>query len=337
VPRFLGSFVSEETIAAEFASVDFAGKVEQLLANQLVRNEIIEFLRARIAALLAAASSPEGGPSESFRMIVRETALFAAERMDPATAVGSFIQWGMKQGLDEPLIAAAARAARTTLEHHFDDLADLLTPMIRRNTGWQGLFVGRTTVERLLRGAREELRRVGTDPRHDLRVLLDRELRTLASRLLGETADPGAAREGLRSEFRRVAEDPVTADSVSRALSAFLDRIRAALGPERTGFTEGVARLEQVFLSRLGTNAEFRAVFNRGVAGLISSLVVRSKLVEGVTDYLSELLKNTDEREFVSRVEAAVWNDLQYIRVNGAVVGGLVGVVLAIVIGVAGR
>ena len=70
------------------------------------------------------------------------------------------------------------------------------------------------------------------------------------------------------------------------------------------------------------------------MAGLISSLVARSNLVEGVTGYLSELLKSTDEREFVGRVEGAVWNDLQYIRVNGAVVGGLVGVVLAIVIGI---
>ena len=334
VPRFLGSFVKEETIAAELAAVDFAGKVEQALANQSVRSEIVEFLRGRFMALLAAASSPGGGPSESFTLIVREAAVFAAERVDPALAAGSFIQWGITQGLDAPLISAGASAVRGVLEHHVDDLADVLTPMIRRNSGWQGLFVGRGTVERFLHSAVEELGRVGTDPRHELRLLLDRELKLLASRLLGETADPAAAREGLRSAFRRVVEDPLTADRVSRALAAFMDRVRAALGPERPGFTEGVARLEQILLSRLGSNREFRGVFNRGVAGLISSLVARGRLVESVTGYLSELLKNTDEREFVSRVEGAVWNDLQYIRVNGAVVGGLVGMVLAIIISV---
>jgi uncharacterized membrane-anchored protein YjiN (DUF445 family) len=335
VPRFLGSFVKEETIAAELAGVDFAGKVEQVLANQSVRGEIIEFLRARIIALLAAASVPEGGgPSESFKMIVREIAVFTAERVDPAAAAGSLIQWGIAEGLDAPLIAAGASAVGSVLDHHIEDLADVLTPMIRRNAGWQGLFVGRGTVERFLHSAVEELGRVGTDPRHELRLLLDREVRLLASRLLGETADPAAAREGLRTAFRRVVEDPLTADRVARALAAFMDRVRAALGPERPGFTEGAARLEQILLSRLGTNAEFRSVFNRGVAGLISSLLARSNLIEGVTGYLSELLKNTDEREFVSRVEGAVWNDLQYIRVNGAVVGGLVGIVLAVIIGV---
>ena len=262
VPRFLGSFVKEETIAAELASVDFAGKVEQVLANQGTRNEIIEFLRARLIALLAAASAPEGGPSESFKMIVREMATFSAERVDPAAAAGSLIQWGMKEGLDAPVISAAVSAAGTTLEHHIDDLADVLTPMIRRNAGWQGLFVGRGTVERFLHSAVEELGRVGTDPRHELRLLLDRELRMLSSRLLGETADPAAAREGLRSAFRRVVEDPPTADRVSRAMAAFMDRIRAALGPERTGFTESVARLEQILLSRLGNQCLSSAPFS---------------------------------------------------------------------------
>ena len=338
VPRFLGSFIKEETIAAELGAVDFAGKVEAVLAKAVVRTEIIEFLRARFMALLAAASAPEGrGPSESFTMMVREIAMFAAERVDPAAVVGSFIQWGMREGLDEPVISAAVSAAGTALQRHLDDLADVLTPMVKRNSGWKGLFVGRGTVERLLQGALEELGRVGIDPRHELRLLLDRELRTLAARLLGETADPAAAREGLRAAFRRVVEDPVTAERVARALAAFMDRTRAALGPERPGFTEGVGRLEQMLLARLGNNPEFRGVFNRGVAGLISSLLARSDLIEGVTGYLAELLKNTDEREFVSRVEGAVWNDLQYIRVNGAVVGGLVGIVLAIILGAAPR
>jgi uncharacterized membrane-anchored protein YjiN (DUF445 family) len=338
VPRFLGSFVNEETIAAELGAVDFAGKVEAVLTNAAARTEIIEFLRVRLMALFAAASAPNGGgPSDSFKMIVGEMAMFAARRVDPAAVVGSFIQWGMKQGLDAPIISAVVSAAGTALQHHRDDLTDVLTPMIRRNSGWRGLFVGRGSVERLLGGALEELGRVGTDPRHDLRRLLDRELRVLAARLLGETADPAAARERLRAAFRRVAENPVTADRVASVLAAFMDRVQAAIGPEKPDFAEGVGRLERMLLSRLGNNPEFRGVFNRGVAGLISSLLARANLVEGVTGYLAELLKNTDEREFVSRVEGAVWNDLQYIRVNGAVVGGLVGVVLAIVLGVAPR
>ena len=74
----------------------------------------------------------------------------------------------------------------------------------------------------------------------------------------------------------------------------------------------------------------FGAASIGGWPGWCPASIARSGLIEGVTGYLAGLLKNTDEREFVGRVEDAVWNDLQYIRVNGAVVGGIVGIILAV-------
>jgi uncharacterized membrane-anchored protein YjiN (DUF445 family) len=40
------------------------------------------------------------------------------------------------------------------------------------------------------------------------------------------------------------------------------------------------------------------------------------------------LLRQTDARNLADQIETAVRNDLQYIRVNGALVGGLAGLVL---------
>ena len=82
---------------------------------------------------------------------------------------------------------------------------------------------------------------------------------------------------------------------------------------------------------QLRSNPEFRKGFNRGVATLLSGAITKSRLIEGLTGYLATILKSTDEQEFVRRIEDAVWNDLQYIRVNGAVVGALVGLVLAVI------
>jgi uncharacterized membrane-anchored protein YjiN (DUF445 family) len=128
-----------------------------------------------------------------------------------------------------------------------------------------------------------------------------------------------------------VLADPSTASRAAGLLTSVLNRLRAAVQAEGAGFVQGVQRVEDVFTAQLKSNAEFRGSFNRGAAGLVSSLIARSGLIEGVTGYLAGLLKNTDEREFVSRVEDAVWNDLQYIRVNGAVVGGIVGIILAVI------
>jgi uncharacterized membrane-anchored protein YjiN (DUF445 family) len=230
----------------------------------------------------------------------------------------------------EKLIEGAAEALAAGIAENAETLADAITPIVKRNAGWQGIFVGRGTVERLLRGAQEELQRVKADPGHGLRVLLTGRLMDLSSRLLGETQDRDSVRERLRASFRRAADDPSTASRAAGLLAAVLHRLRSAVLAPGGGFTHGLQRVEQVFTAQLKANAEFRASFNRGVAGMVSSLIARSGLIEGVTGYLAGLLKNTDEREFVGRVEDAVWNDLQYIRVNGAVVGGIVGIILAV-------
>jgi uncharacterized membrane-anchored protein YjiN (DUF445 family) len=335
VPRFLSGFVREETIAAELASVDFAGKVEQVLSDPGSRGEANEFVRARLFALLSVTAQPGGEPSASFTATVSEIVAFAGERIDPVEGAGALVRWGRAEGVDALLINGAASALGSGISKHLDFLVDQIIPVVKRNSGWQGIFVGRGTIERLLRGAQEELERVRTDRQHGLRQLLDREIEAISSRLSEEGVDPDDVRGRLRSWFRSFVSDPATAARLSRLFAVLIDRLRMVLAPQSPGFVQGAERLEGAFVSQLRGSAEFRGVFNRGVAGLISSLIARSNLIEGVTGYLAGLLKGTDEREFVDRVEGAVWNDLQYIRVNGAVVGGLVGVALAVVLGLA--
>jgi uncharacterized membrane-anchored protein YjiN (DUF445 family) len=331
VPRFLTSFVSEERIAEQLGTIDFGAKVEQLLGTRSTRAEINDFLRARLSALLAGVVVDDEEPPESFIAVVREILVFTGDRIDAARSAGILLHWGRRQGLDDRLIAGTADVVRGGIARNIDALADAITPLVKRNAGWQGIFVGRGTVERLLRGAQEELQRFRADPRHDLRILAGKRLAILASRLSGVAGDSDDLADRVRASFRNFISDPVTHVLVSRFVAGSLKRLHAAVRPGSPGFADGLARLEDVLATQLRENREFHLAFNRGVAALVSSLIARSGLVEGVTGYLAGLLRNTDEGEFVERVEGAVWNDLQYIRVNGAVVGGIVGIVLAII------
>ncbi len=367
VPRFLTSFVSEERIADQLGAIDFGAKVEQLLSDSSTRGQINDFISQRLSTLLGSVLNSAGEPSEGFVAVVREIVKLVEARIDPARAAGALLPrfadadedagghryfrfTSQAQSLDAARRrfiggtvvrhAGAAEAMREGIAENVDVLVDTITPLIKRNAGWQGLFVGRGTVERLLRGAQEELERVRADPRHDLRLLVGRRLEALSLRLSGDTevgpgSRDGGSRDGaagrLRASFRTLASDPATAGRISRFAAVVLERLRLALQSESPGFTDGVERIEDVFLTQLRENNDFRRAFNRGVTGLVSSLIARSGLIEGVTGYLAGLLKATDEREFVGRVEDAVWNDLQYIRFNGAVVGGIVGILLAVI------
>jgi uncharacterized membrane-anchored protein YjiN (DUF445 family) len=76
---------------------------------------------------------------------------------------------------------------------------------------------------------------------------------------------------------------------------------------------------------RLETDPEFREAFNRNAGDLAVAVWEKSHAAAAVTGALGYLLAQTDARSLATRIEASVGNDLQYIRVNGALVGGLAG------------
>ena len=73
-----------------------------------------------------------------------------------------------------------------------------------------------------------------------------------------------------------------------------------------------------------------REAINQHVMGGAEKLALR--LRGGVTDYIAQTVKDWDERHLVEQLELSVGRDLQYIRFNGTLVGGLIGLILHAII-----
>ena len=323
VPRFLAGFVTEEKIQAELSRVDFGAKVAELLGRQEIRDEIHGFLRERLPAL----------PEETLTSLVGRAFSFLSERVDPSAFVVGFLHWALRERLHETVIVGAAGLLRRAIEGNRSRLASILTSVIKRNAGWQGLFVGRRVVERLLDGIKEELGRIRSEPDHEIRRLLSNAFVSYAARLSGESPDPAGDRARLGEKLRALLADASIQSRCAGLLAEILERLRLDLSRPDSLTLQGMAEVEEELKLRLLGDNGLRLRFNLEVTSLIAAVVKRSRLIEGVSAYLASLLKATDEREFVDRIESAVWNDLQYIRVNGAVVGGMVGVVLSVLSG----
>jgi uncharacterized membrane-anchored protein YjiN (DUF445 family) len=76
----------------------------------------------------------------------------------------------------------------------------------------------------------------------------------------------------------------------------------------------------------LETDPRMRSAINqfarRTVVGMAASYG------DSIVTLVSDTVRGWDARTVTARLEAAVGRDLQYIRINGTLVGGLVGVVL---------
>jgi uncharacterized membrane-anchored protein YjiN (DUF445 family) len=187
---------------------------------------------------------------------------------------------------------------------------------------WSPRFVDRKVAAKVYDEVLRVAANVDLDPRHPLRGTLDGFLARLARDLrddaeTGERTDAFVRRMAARPEVRDALHDLVS--SGRRLLLDLVEdpssdlRRRAVLELQRLG-------------ERVGTDPELRARLD----GYLLRAVLH--VVEGYRDELTRVITDTVERwdgpETARRIELQVGRDLQYIRLNGTVVGALAGLAI---------
>ena len=160
------------------------------------------------------------------------------------------------------------------------------------------------------------------DPRHRARIALDSVLEQLAKDLL---EDPETQERAERLKNRMLDHPQVIKSAISlwdalrRALTTSLrdpqGAVRQRMLIEARAFADRVTS-DETLRNRLDGLAADAAVFAVDRYG------------QEVTAVITHTIERWDGREAARRIELHVGRDLQFIRINGTIVGGLVGVVI---------
>jgi uncharacterized membrane-anchored protein YjiN (DUF445 family) len=76
----------------------------------------------------------------------------------------------------------------------------------------------------------------------------------------------------------------------------------------------------------LAGDTELRAEINQGLIAVLRTVVAEQK--SGVSTFIAEQVKAWDMQQLITLIEINVGKDLQYIRFNGSLIGGLAGLAL---------
>jgi len=76
----------------------------------------------------------------------------------------------------------------------------------------------------------------------------------------------------------------------------------------------------------LAADADLRAEINEGLVTVLRSFIAEQK--SGVSIFISDQVKSWDMAQLISLIEINIGKDLQYIRFNGSLIGGLAGLAL---------
>src|SRR3954463_13021499 len=187
---------------------------------------------------------------------------------------------------------------------------------------WVPDWVDERVFNKVFVGVEEFLEEVGEDPQHELRRSYDARLRTYIHALRTDPSTAGRVEELKKELLEHPAVRQWSGSLWTNAKNAVL---AAAADPEselRARVTGMIGDLAQL----LQTDPKTRELVQRHAHTVAGYLVERFS--GDVADLVGSTVQRWDTDETSRRIELQVGRDLQWIRVNGTVVGGLAGLVI---------
>ena len=198
--------------------------------------------------------------------------------------------------------------------------------LAERAPWWAPHQVNDLVITRMHKEALKWVSEIRDNPTHQARVALDDLLADLADDLLHDAATIERA-ERLKV---RILDHPQLMETVLSLWRAFRSALIAALAdPEGPLRTRIQSELEK-FAQRVVGERDLRDRLDGYVADLAAFAV--NRYGTELTAVISHTINRWDGKETASRVELFVGRDLQFIRINGTIVGGLVGLVIHAVV-----
>jgi uncharacterized membrane-anchored protein YjiN (DUF445 family) len=316
--RALGRFVANHVVTAGEVSgvlrrLDLPAILHRFLADPVATAPAAEALAAMLPRLLS--SVQDGRARRVVARIVPRILGGPGAGAVVARALHGLVEGGRHQevlgfvlGQIKTLLAGREEALRLAIEERVREQGGRLV-------GWA---LGATIARRVLATLNAELDKIGPDS-SEMRAAFD---------------------EWLRREITRMEQDPARAAEIGRAIrlvvahetvQAWLwdvwSRLRLALEADAARPTGRLVAFFSGALANLGAmmenDAAARAGVERAVEAIVATLMPSAQ--SQLADFIAGVVGGWDAATITDRLELHVGKDLQFVRVNGTLVGFLVG------------
>lgn len=305
------NFLTPSVVARRMQRLDVAGAIGRFLSQPPGEGR----LRAGGSRLLA--DILEALDQEKLGGMVKGALAQRMRAIDVAPLLGKTLEAAMTEERHVPMVDGIVTWAGRTLDAN----EDLIRDMVHQRAGWILKLAGLDLklADAIVEGLRKLTIDMAIDPDHPLRAKAEEGLARLAE---GLQADP-ELRDKVEAWKNEMIENPAVTDWLggvwenSRAglLTAARDPDAALAGK----FGDALRQLGETLQTEPRLKRTINLFARRATVGAVASYG------DGIVTLVSETVRSWDARTISDRLEGAVGRDLQYIRINGTLVGGLVG------------
>lgn len=309
------NFLIPRVVARRMRTIDVAGAAGKWLAQPPESSG-----RLRRGASRMAASLLESLDKDQLGGLIKGAVANRLRQTDIAPLLGQALGAAIAEGRHLPLMDSMLR----WLAKIIDQNEALIRKMVHERAGaimrWTGL--DETLANAIIDGLYKLVSDVAEDPGHPLRAKVEEGLEKLAFDLQFDIP--------TRLKVEEFKADMLDNPALARWIEGMWDQARTALLRVARDPDAALAGKLGDALRQLGATLQS----DPRLAHMINRFVRRAAVGtaadygDGIVRLVSDTVRGWDARTITGRLENAVGKDLQYIRINGTLVGGLVGLTL---------
>jgi uncharacterized membrane-anchored protein YjiN (DUF445 family) len=307
------NFLADEVVRSKLRGAQVSRRLADWLGDPAHQQTVAQQASAAIRGVLDVLRDDEVQSSIERAVVSRVRAAplapFAGRVLDVVTAGGRH-QRVLDALLDE--IAGSLQTQRSSLRASFE----------RQSPWWVPEPIDDRIFEKVFDGVIAFLGELRSDPAHDLRRHLDQRLTTFVEELR-MSPEMLARGEELKEELLA---HPAVREWLGGMWTEIKARIADASDDPSSELRSRLARGAAEMGERLGTDPSLAAKVDRWVESTVGYVVAEYR------HEASALIRDTvaawDPVDTAQRIELQVGRDLQFIRINGTIVGGLAGLVI---------
>ena len=309
-------FLETAPVEAKLRQVDFASFIADWLGDRKRSTDLARF------ALRLLPEAVDAAETSGLKTFVTRRVMTQLQSVDlaplAAGTLRAFVQEGRHRGLLDDLLGAVhgALTQPQTMAAIREKIRDELPTLLKLYR------TDKYLLNRIVKSATTFFDEIRNDPAHPFREEFDRMVLSFVDRL-GTEPSYGARIADLKRDLLARPELGALVQTVWSNARSFI--ARSASG-ESTVLQHHLADLFMKAGATLAADADMRAEINQGFVMVLRSFIADQK--SGVSSFIADQVKAWDMKQLLTLIEINIGRDLQYIRFNGSLIGGLAGLAL---------
>jgi uncharacterized membrane-anchored protein YjiN (DUF445 family) len=307
------NFLSEEIVRSKIAAVGvaarFGGWLRVPTHATRVTAELANLARAAVAVLR----------DDAVQSVLEQTLVRRVVERPWGPPAGQLLGEIVADGAHHRLVDLGVDEAHGWL---LDNREKVLSLVTEQAPSWSPRFVDERIAGRVYAELTRFVREVKSDPEHRVRMAIDDFLVGFARDLCSDPYTMDRA-DQLK---KRLLEHPEVRAAMSNVLSTGRKLVLAAIEDPQSELRRRVAEALESLGRRMQDDPELRAKVDGWIENA-ACFAVRNYRDE-VSSLISETVERWDAAEASRKIELQVGRDLQFIRINGTVVGALAGLLI---------